>query len=105
MPGAFTGTASSTTSQMEKMLRVFSPLYELSIFRLVAISNFVDCWSGPFRFGRTFACGGRRPGIDVAPGSEFGHQPVTFSCSPDAFRTPARGSRTGGSKHGISQNA
>ena len=28
MPGAFTGTASSTTSQMEKMLRVFSPLYE-----------------------------------------------------------------------------
>jgi hypothetical protein len=28
MPGVFTGTASSTTSQMEKMLRVFSPLYE-----------------------------------------------------------------------------
>src|SRR2546430_284379 len=28
MPGAFTGTASSTTSQMEKMLRVFLPLYE-----------------------------------------------------------------------------
>ena len=28
MPGAFTGTASSTTSQMEKMLRVFSPPYE-----------------------------------------------------------------------------
>jgi hypothetical protein len=28
MPRAFTGTASSTTLQMEKMLRVFSPLYE-----------------------------------------------------------------------------
>ena len=28
MPGAFNGTASSTTSQMEKMLTVFSPLYE-----------------------------------------------------------------------------
>jgi hypothetical protein len=28
MPGAFTGTASSTTSQMEKILRAFSPLYE-----------------------------------------------------------------------------
>jgi hypothetical protein len=26
MPGAFNGTASSTISQMEKMLRVFSPL-------------------------------------------------------------------------------
>jgi hypothetical protein len=28
MPGAFTGTASSTTSQMEKMLRASLPLYE-----------------------------------------------------------------------------
>jgi hypothetical protein len=28
MPGAFAGTASSTTSQMEKMLRAFSPIYE-----------------------------------------------------------------------------
>src|SRR6266487_3516070 len=28
MPGAFTGTASSTTWQMEKMRRAFSPLYE-----------------------------------------------------------------------------
>ena len=28
MPGAFTGTASSTTSQTEKMPRVFSLLYE-----------------------------------------------------------------------------
>jgi hypothetical protein len=28
MPGAFNGTASSTISQMEKMLTVFSPLYE-----------------------------------------------------------------------------
>src|SRR4029079_12668304 len=36
MPGAFTGTASLTISQMEKMLTVFSPLYELSIFRPVA---------------------------------------------------------------------
>src|SRR5262249_11320066 len=42
MFGAFTCTASSTISQMEKMLTVFSPLYELSIFRLVAISNFVE---------------------------------------------------------------
>ena len=39
MPGAFTGTASLTISQMEKMLTVFSPLYELSIFRPVANSN------------------------------------------------------------------
>src|SRR6266511_5660285 len=31
MPGASTGTASSTISQMEKMLRVFSPLYEKQI--------------------------------------------------------------------------
>jgi hypothetical protein len=31
MPGAFTGTASSTTSQMEKMLRASSPLYEKTI--------------------------------------------------------------------------
>jgi hypothetical protein len=30
MPGAFTGTASSTTSQMEKMRRVFSPVYEVA---------------------------------------------------------------------------
>jgi hypothetical protein len=28
MPGAFTGTASSTTSQMEKIVRAFSPTYE-----------------------------------------------------------------------------
>jgi hypothetical protein len=33
MPGAFTGTASSTTSQMEKMLRVFSLLYETQMTR------------------------------------------------------------------------
>src|SRR5438067_3985868 len=50
------------------------------------------------RFGRTFACGGRRPGIDVAPGFGFGHQPVTFSCSPDDLRHARAGRPNGGIK-------
>jgi hypothetical protein len=42
MPGAFTGTASLTISQMEKMLTVFLPLYELSIFRPGSQFEFVE---------------------------------------------------------------
>jgi hypothetical protein len=34
----FTGNASSTTLQMEKMLRVFSPLYEKQMLTSPAVS-------------------------------------------------------------------
>jgi len=57
------------------------------------------------RFGRTFACGGRRPGIDVAPGLNLATNRSHFHVHPTISGTPARGARTGGSKHGISQNA
>src|SRR6266498_926032 len=43
MPGAFTGTASSTTSQMEKMLRVFSPLYEACGLKISGPPALSDC--------------------------------------------------------------
>src|SRR5947207_2672249 len=51
-----------------------------------------------FALERTFACGERRPGIDVAPGFGFGHQPVTFSCSPDDLRHARAGRPNGGIK-------
>jgi hypothetical protein len=54
MPGAFTGTASSTNSQMEKMLRVFSPIYEVAQMTRIsdpALQSEVRLFSAVFKHG------------------------------------------------------
>src|SRR5438034_10903910 len=59
----------------------------------------------------TFALGGRSPavGADLASTLRQGLDLATnrshFHVHPTISGTPARGARTGGSKHGISQNA
>jgi hypothetical protein len=69
MPGASTGTASSTISQMEKMLRVFSPLYEkqISLSKNLTEAFERSSQAANARLRRLFVSARRKASVEALP--------------------------------------